>query len=181
MYLPSRPVVGQAGQLVIRTSDPTAFADRMRRIAADVDPAIRLTDIKGLGDAGGGEAEANWTLTAVAWLVAFVVMMLSAMGIHALMSFAVSRRTREIGIRAALGAGPRRIVASVFSRALIQLGLGLLVGSGLAVLVGVETPRQWMLLIGANAIMLVVGVVACALPVRRALRIDPSEALRSEG
>ena len=181
MYLPSRPVVGQAGQLVVRTPDPTAFADRMRRIAADVDPAIRLNDIKGLGDAGGGEAEANWTLTAVAWLVAFVVMMLSAMGIHALMSFAVSRRTREIGIRAALGAGPRRIVASVFSRALMQLGLGLLVGSGLAVLVGVETPRQWMLLLGANAIMLVVGIIACALPMRRALRIDPSEALRSEG
>jgi putative ABC transport system permease protein len=181
MYLPSRPVVGQAGQLVVRVSDPAGFAPRMRRLAADVDPAIRLTDVKGLAEAGGGEAEANWTLTAVAWLVSFVVMMLSAMGIHALMSFTVSRRTKEIGIRAALGAGPRRIVMSVFSRALLQIGLGLAVGSGLAVLMGVETTRQWLLLVAANVIMLLVGLAACALPMRRALRIDPSEALRSEG
>jgi putative ABC transport system permease protein len=180
MYLPSRPVVGQAGQLVVRAADPAAFAPRMRRLAADVDPGIRLYEVKGLGDAGGGEAQANWTLTAVAWLVAFIVMLLSAMGIHALMSFTVARRTREIGIRAALGAGPRRIVFGIFSRAFLQIGGGLVVGSGLAYLIGVGSTRQLLLLIGANILMLVVGLVACALPVRRALRIDPSEALRAE-
>jgi putative ABC transport system permease protein len=181
MYLPSRPIVGQAGQIVVRASDPTAFAQRLRTIAADVDPGIRLYDVKSLGDAGGGEAQANWTLTAVAWLVATIVMLLSAMGIHALMSFTVSRRTREIGIRAALGADARRIVWGVFSRALLQLGLGLVVGSALAVLIGVNSPAEWLLLAGANAVMLVVGMAACALPVRRALAIDPAEALRAEG
>jgi ABC-type antimicrobial peptide transport system permease subunit len=174
-------VVGQAGQLVVRSSDPAAFAQRMRRLAADVDPGIRLYDVKGLGDAGGGEAQANWTLTAVAWLVAFIVMLLSAMGIHALMSFTVARRTREIGIRVALGAGPRRIVFGIFARAFLQIGAGLVVGSGLAYLMGVESTRQMLLLIGANVIMLLVGLAACALPVTRALRIDPSEALRAEG
>lgn len=180
MYLPSRPVVGQAGQLVVRTADPSAFGSRIRKLVADVDPAIRLSDIKGLGDAGGGEAAANWTLAAVAWIVALLVMLLSAMGIHALMSFTVARRTREIGIRAALGAGPRRIVFGVFSRALLQIGLGLVVGSTLAVVAGVGSTRQLLMLIGANVLMLAVGLAACAVPVRRALRINPSDALRAE-
>ncbi len=180
MYLPSRPVVGRAGQLVVRAADPMAFGSRLRRLAADVDPAISLSDIKGLGDAGGGEATANWTLTAVAWLIALIVMMLSAMGIHALMSFTVARRTREIGIRIALGAGPRRIVFGIFARALLQLGLGLAVGSGLAVAFGVRSARELLVLLGANVAMLVVGMAACAVPVRRALRISPSEALRAE-
>jgi putative ABC transport system permease protein len=102
------------------------------------------------------------------------------MGIHALMSFTVARRTREIGIRAALGAGPRRIVLGVFSRALMQIGIGLAVGTGLAVLVGVNSPQRLLLLLGADLMMLVVGLAACAVPVRRALRIDPAEALRAE-
>jgi len=180
MYLPSRPVIGQAGQLVVRAADPTAFGSRIRKLVADVDPAIRLSDIKALGDAGGGEAAANWTLAAVAWLIALLVMLLSAMGIHSLMSFTVARRTREIGIRAALGAGPRRIVLGVFSRAIMQIGLGLAVGSGLAALVGVDSTRQLLLLLGANVVMLLVGLAACAVPVLRALRISPSEALRAE-
>jgi putative ABC transport system permease protein len=180
MYLPSVPVIGQAGQLVVRAADPSDLASRLRKLVADVDPAIRIQDIKGLGDAGGGEAAANWTLAAVAWIVALLVMLLSAMGIHALMSFTVARRTREIGIRAALGAGPRRIVLGVFSRALMQIGIGLAVGTGLAVLVGVNSPQRLLLLLGADLMMLVVGLAACAVPVRRALRIDPAEALRAE-
>ena len=133
MYRPSLPLVGRAGQLAVRVRDPEAFAARLRTVADDVDPTIRLTDIKPLAQAGGGEAQANWALTGVAWLISFIVLLLSATGIHSLMSFTVARRTREIGIRAALGASPGRIVASIFSRALLQISAGLLVGSGLAV------------------------------------------------
>jgi putative ABC transport system permease protein len=130
---------------------------------------------------GGGESKANWALTSVAWLVSFIVLLLSATGIHALMSFTVARRTREIGIRTALGARPERIVADIFSRALFQIGAGILVGSGLAALMGLGSTREVLLLLAADAIMLVVGIIACAVPVRRALRIDPTEALRAEG
>ena len=113
-------------------------------------------------------------------MVGFIVVLLSATGIHTLMSFTVARRTREIGIRAALGANSRRIVAGIFSRAFLQIGVGVIIGSALASLGGLEG-RQLMLLLAADAIMLVVGLTACAVPVRRALRIDPSEALRAEG
>jgi putative ABC transport system permease protein len=180
MYRPTLPGSGPASTLAVRVRDPSAFASRLRTIAAEVDPRIRLTGVQELGQVGGEEARINWTLTAVAWLVGFIVLLLSATGIHALMSFTVSRRTREIGIRAALGAHHGRLVAAIFSRAALQIGAGIVVGSSIAALRGFESARQVMILITADAIMLLVGLVACAVPVRRALRIDPMEALRAE-
>jgi ABC-type antimicrobial peptide transport system permease subunit len=162
-------------------ADPDAFATRLRKVVAEADPTIRLSDVKQLGRAGGGEAQMNWALTSVAWLVGFIVLLLSATGIHSLMSFTVARRTREIGIRAALGASRGRIVAGIFSRAFIQVSLGVIVGSAVAALGGLGSTREVMILIGADAIMLVVGLTACAVPLRRALRINPTDALRAEG
>jgi ABC-type lipoprotein release transport system permease subunit len=181
MYRPSLPLLGRAGNLAVRVRDPNAFATRLRTIAADVDPTIRLTDVQPLARVGGGEARTNWALTAVAWLISFIVLLLSATGIHALMSFTVARRTREIGIRAALGARPGRLVAGIFSRAFLQISAGLLAGSGLAALYGLGSTRQVMVLLAADGIMLLVGLAACAVPLLRALRIDPTEALRAEG
>ena len=181
MYLPSLPVVGRAEQLAVRVRDPESFATRLRTVAADVDPTIRLVDVQPLTNAGGGEAKSNWALTAVAWLISFIVLVLSATGIHSLMSFTVARRTREIGIRAALGASQGRIVRGIFARAFIQISAGVLVGTGLAALLGLGSLRDVLLLLAADGIMLVVGLTACAVPLRRALRIDPTEALRAEG
>jgi predicted permease len=180
MYRPSLPAE-HARSLAVRAGDPDALASRLRAVAADVDPTIRLTDVQPLGQVGGGEAKMNWALTSVAWLISFIVLLLSATGIHALMSFTVARRTREIGIRAALGARPGRIVTGIFARALLQISAGILAGSGLAALMGLGSTRQVLLLLAADGIMLVVGLAACAVPVRRALRIDPTEALRAEG
>ena len=88
---------------------------------------------------------------------------------------------REIGIRAALGASPGRIVAGIFSRAFLQIGAGVLAGSALAALIGLGSTRQMLLLLAADGIMLAVGLGACALPLRRALSVDPTDALRAEG
>ena len=180
MYRPSLPVLGRAGQLAVRVRDPDAFTSRLPTIAAGVDPTIQLTDVRPLDLAAGGEAQMNWALTGVAWLISFIVLLLSATGIHALMSFTVARRTREIGIRAALGARPGRIVAGIFARAFLQIGAGILAGTALAALMGLGSTRQLLLVLGADAVMLVVGLAACAVPLRRALRIDPTEALRAE-
>jgi len=181
IYRPRLPAPGAAVNLAVRVSDPDAFAARLRTVAADVDPTIRLTDVQPLGRVGGGEAQMNWALTSVAWLISFIVLLLSATGIHSLMSFTVARRTREIGIRAALGASPRRIVAGIFSRAFLQVGAGVLAGSGLAALLGIGSVRDVLLLLAADGVMLAAGLVACAVPLRRALSIDPTEALRAEG
>jgi hypothetical protein len=180
IYRPSLPVVGRAGQLAVRVRDPETFAPRLRAIAATVDPTIRLTEVKPLAKAGGGEAASNWALTAVAGFVSFIVLLLSASGIHALMSFIVARRTREIGIRAALGAHPTRIIAGIFGRALIQVTAGLVAGSALVAYVGLGSAREVLILLAADGIMLIAGITACYVPLRRALRIDPTEALRAE-
>jgi hypothetical protein len=181
MYHPRLPMPGARLSLAVRVRDPEAFATRLRQVAADVDSTIRLTDIQPLSQVGGSEATINWTLTAVAWFISFTVLLLSATGIHALMSFTVARRTREIGIRTALGAPPGRIVAGIFSRAFLQIGAGVLAGSGLAALWSLGSMRQALLVLAADGIMLIAGLAACALPLRRALRIDPTEALRAEG
>jgi cell division protein FtsX len=180
MYRPSLPGA-RASTLVVRARDPDAFARRVRTLAATVDPTIRVTDLQPLAQVGGGEAQMNWVLTSVAWLISFIVVLLSATGIHSLMAFTVARRTREIGIRVALGARPGRIVAGIFSRAFLQISAGLVVGSALAAWIGLGSTRQMLLLLAADAIMLVVGLAACVVPVKRALSIDPTEALRSEG
>jgi putative ABC transport system permease protein len=179
MYRPALPLIGRADHLAVRVRDPEAFAARLRTVAAAVDPTIRLTNIQGLADVGG--ATLSWTLTGVAWVISFIVLLLSATGIHSLMSFTVARRTREIGIRVALGAGRGRIVAGIFSRAFVQIGAGVLAGSALAALIGLGSMREVMLLLAADGIMLIVGLAACAVPLRRALRINPTEALRVEG
>ena len=181
MYRPRLPMPGANVSLALRVHDPEGFARRLRAVVAAVDPTVRLTDVQPLTQVGGGEARLNWTLTWVAWLVSFIVLLLSATGIHALMSFTVTRRTREIGIRVALGARPGGIVARIFSRALLQVGAGVLAGSGLAALWGLPSMREVLLLLAADAVMLSVGLAACFLPLRRALRIDPTEALRAGG
>jgi predicted permease len=180
MYRPRAPIASGVN-LAVKVRDPSAFAAKLRTVALEVDPTIRLSDVQPLTDIGGSEAKMNWTLTWVAWLVSSIVLLLSATGIHALMSFTVTRRTKEIGIRAALGASQQRIVRDIFSRAFLQISLGVLVGSGLAVLLGVGSLQGVLLLLAADGIMFAVGLTACALPLRRALRINPTEALRAEG
>lgn len=97
----------------------------------------------------------------------------------------MSQGTREIGIRTALGARPGQIVASIFSRGLIQLGLGVTMGAGLGYgLLGILrlfpielAPGGPQLLLGVGALMFCVGLAACILPARRGLRIQPTVAL----
>lgn len=179
IYHPVMPAGGTISLALRMQGDPASFAPRLRSIAASVDPALRLYNVTTLDKIGGGEARINWILTGVAALVTFMVLLLSATGIHSLMAFTVARRTREIGIRTALGANPRRIVSGIFSRAFLQLSIGVIAGCGIASIWGING-QQVMMMMGAVAIMMTVGLAACWVPMRRALRVDPTEALRAE-
>ena len=101
------------------------------------------------------------------------------------MSFTVSQRRREIGIRSALGARPRRLLAGIFARALGQIAGGAGAGIGAALLLAVYLPIEEMggwpvpgVLPAAAGFMMVVGLLALAGPARRSLRVDPAEVLR---
>src|SRR5690606_4718001 len=149
-YRPRLPLALSQTNIAVRTRDPEVFAPRLREIAAAVDPTIRVTDVQPLTTIGGGEAQMGWVLTSVVWLVGLIILTLSATGIHALVSLTVARRTREIGIRTALGAQPGRIIAGVFSRAFFQIGTGILLGTTVAALLGgVGSTTEILILIGA--------------------------------
>ena len=121
--------------------------------------------------------------------VTFLVLFLSALGIFSLVSISVSRRTREIGLRAALGATPRQVLARILSRALTLMGSGIAAGGALlmaSLAVGAGPsgrPAEDMPLFAAylgvtSAVMLAACLFACIAPARRALRINPTDALR---
>ena len=114
--------------------------------------------------------------------VLLVAVIFSAAGLYALMSVAVARRTREIGIRIALGADRWRVLRTVFARAGRQLGGGILAGESMILLLawraGSLTAQLVVSSVIMSVIMAAVGVLACAAPARRALRIEPTDALR---
>ena len=164
---------------------PAGVADRVRSIGAEVDPSLQLRRVMPLSDFYG-EVRSFWRY--LSWgigLVTASVLLLSAAGIYALMSFTVARRTREIGIRAALGAHPRRLLLNIFGRVMRQLAIGVLAGSLLSGAVfsnlGVSLGRATALLLAVATLMLIVGVLAALGPARRSLRIQAIDALRTDG
>ena len=173
-------------QLRLR-GDQAGLAERIRDVVASVDPTLHVDEVRTLAEIYRehrfGDNIAAITLVAVTGSV----LLLSAAGLYALVAFTVAQRRREIGIRAALGAPPGHLVASVFRRALWQIGIGSAAGMLAAYFLGRYLPIEQIgglsipgILPGAAAFMLLVGILASLGPARRGLRIDPTEALRSE-
>jgi putative ABC transport system permease protein len=162
--------------------NPAALAARLPVIAATVDDGLIVQDALPLGEwLRRRDASLMWQAGAVAGVTA-LVLLLSAMGIFSLMSVSVSRRTREIGLRAALGANPRHVLAGVLSRAMVLMGTGLAAGSAVLLLLVWYWGEDVLLFSGwvavTSAVMLAACLVACIGPARRALRINPIDALR---
>jgi predicted permease len=165
--------------------DPEAFIPRLRAIATSVDPALRLYDIMPLSNAMQAELEFLSFWFRLLLMVSGVALGLSLAGIYAVMSFTVARRTREIGIRVALGASTRRIAMATFAQPLRQIAYGVLGGGVIVgVLVRASTGEmqiaQIAVVLAYGAVMMAMCLLACVVPTRRALRIQPTEALRSD-
>jgi putative ABC transport system permease protein len=180
---------GWAGAMLtvrLRGQTPETFAPSLRRIALSIDPMLQLSSINALDATYRDYTSTGARIALVIVLITGSVLFLSAAGIHALMSFTVNQRRREIGIRSALGASARSILTSVLSRAMRQLALGVGLGLTIAVALDVVTGGELMggagllLVPGTAAFMLVVGLVAATGPARRGLAVQPTEALRAE-
>jgi hypothetical protein len=171
--------------LIHVAGDVAAFTSRLREVAFDVDPTLRIQDPLTL-DRMVDSTVAFYRFWVWSLIIASaVVVVLSLGGIFSVMSFTVARRTREIGLRVALGAPRRRIVLAVFRRPLTQLGMGIVLGGLVAgILLGLanrHTTLRDLAGFGAYiALMTGVCLLACIAPTRRAPGVEPSEALRSE-
>ena len=191
--LPGQPSLAQEGSspstLVIRVrdADPAGFAARLRDVTVSIDPMLRLSSVATLQESLEKTVRINRLIGIAIALLTVSVLLLSAAGIYALMSFTITRRRREIGIRSALGAGARSVLWSVLSRAMVQIAIGITIGISLATLMdratdgGTTAGRGALVLPAVALLMALVGLIAAIGPARRALAIQPTEALRSDG
>jgi predicted lysophospholipase L1 biosynthesis ABC-type transport system permease subunit len=188
LYRPATVSDVYPARVAVRVREaPAAFAPRLRELAATVDPTLRLHDVVPLDAVYDGVL--RW-LGFLFWITVVglsLAVLLALAGIYAVMSFTVARRTREIGIRVALGADRRALVLSIFRRPLQQVAIGVAVGAVVAGAVmfvetgEVATVRSTLVLAAYAATMFGVCLLACIVPTRRALGVEPTEALRADG
>jgi predicted permease len=189
MYFPwdQTPVWG--GNLVLRTAGPTAsLAAALRREAVAVDPEAPVWALATMEEHIGGAARPYTRAGALFGLFGAVGLFLAALGLYGVMAFAVARRTREIGVRLALGAKGSDVRRLVLRAGVAQLAAGIVLGLGLAAALArllaasLCQVRPWDpgVYALAPAVLVAAGLLACLLPARRAARIDPMESLRSD-
>jgi predicted permease len=189
VYFPIAQYVQRSPTLLVRTAtDPYAFVGPVRAAVREVDPRHNLHDPITLEDqitAAGSHERASAILFL---LFAMVALLLAAIGTYGVVMRTTLRRRREIGIRVALGARSKGILVQVVGRGLRLVVMGLVSGLVLA-LAGTRMLSSLLFQVGGfdtvtylgvAALLVVSGVLACLLPARRALRVDPIEVLRAE-
>lgn len=170
------------------TADPLTLIAPLRKAVAGVSPDLELDELMALDDVGRGERVFLSSVASALTAMGVMALLLSIVGIYALLSFMVTRRTREIGIRVALGATGRQVLLGVTGAALVYLAVGGAIGSGLGlafvqmrslILIRMPEPGVWMPLT-IFLTLATAGLTACWLPARRALGIRPAEALSAD-
>jgi predicted permease len=186
VYFSYRDLPAGQGEIHLRTrsGQETALASEARAVVRDLDPMLPLYDVRTFSQ----HIERNLYLRRIPARM-FVVLGplllgLAAIGIYAVVSYAVSRRTREIGVRLAFGATSGRVVRQIIRENLGVIARGAAIGWVLAFVISVHAITKGLVnlpvFIGVPAILLGVATLACWIPARRASRIDPMAALRHE-
>ena len=189
-YFPYKQLPWGPPSLIVRSTLPMAgIAPHVRQIVAALDSQVPVHDARTLsGMLSDGMAPPRF-LTLLMASFAGIGLMLTATGLYGLLAYAVSRRSREIGVRMALGASRRTIVRMILSRALLLIAIGMGIGGAGAVAVHAVlqrvvlsaeggSPIAWLL--GAALVVLLTALAAACPPAMRAASIDPSTALRAE-
>jgi predicted permease len=168
--------------------DPAAALPSIRRAIASIDPNVPITEAMPMIDQIRGEFTETRLAGSVLLSSAGLALFLSAIGLYGVLSFLVSRRTREIGIRMAIGARPGQVLGGFLRQGLVVALLGSALGLGLA-LIGTRFLAAWLygvratdalVFSGGTILLVVMALLATLIPARRAARIDPIQALRYE-
>jgi predicted permease len=193
IYLPTTNLAGfwfpTQMTLVVRSDASTdAVARSIRSAVASVDPLVPVKSVRAVDELiDSSAARARFTMLLLA-VFAAVALTLGAVGVYGVVAYAVTRRTREIGVRMALGARASDVLGMVLREGGLLAGVGVALGivGALAAsrllagfLFGV-TPNDLGVFVAVPAVLALVALGACALPARRAARVDPVTALRSE-
>jgi putative ABC transport system permease protein len=175
--------------LVARSPLAEAETTRLlRRAVTELDPSLTIFADGSLESALGLALFPARLVAVVLASFGLLAVVLAATGVYGIMAYAVSRRTREIGIRMALGAAPSQVARAVLTRTAMLLGVGIAIGFALAfatgqffgqILYGVSA-HDPLTYLCAIALMAVVAFIACWVPARRAIQLDPLKALRTE-
>jgi ABC-type antimicrobial peptide transport system permease subunit len=189
IYLPYGQNPSSILHLMVRTSaDPLRWAPSVRREIQMLDKDQPVFDVKSLEDVLGSSVTRASVVTRMLGVFAALAMGLAGLGIYGVVANFVSKRTREIGVRMALGAGPPQVIRLVVRQEMrgvvagVAAGIcGALAGAGAlkSLLVGVTT-TDLPTFVAVTAVFLTVALAAAYVPARRAARMDPMAALREE-
>jgi putative ABC transport system permease protein len=190
MYNPQAQITGGYFAVVVKSAgnDAAALAGPVRAVLRQLDPSIPVYQIATLSTLVAKSAAQRLFVTRLLGGFAIVALLLAAIGLYGVVSHGVAQRTRELGVRIALGAQRHDVLRAVLSSGLLLVGIGVAGGLAAAVaatrflgaLVFGVSPMDPATFAGAAALLIVVALAAHWVPARRALRIDPATTLRAE-
>ena len=167
---------------------PPNMLAQVKRALADVDPTLVMYDVQPYSKVIQGTFDQQNMIASLTWLFGAIGLILAAVGLYGVTAYGVEQRTSEIGVRMALGADRRSVVAMVLRGAFVQVGIGLAIGIPAAIgagyllasqLFGVQ-PWNPLMLAAATLLLALAAFAAAVIPARRAASVEPMQALRTE-
>ncbi len=190
IYLPYVHRTGDTGVFVVASTSqsPEAFAETLRKLVRETEPELAIDDIRSMETLMADSLMARRSPALLAGIFAGVALLLAAIGTYGVLSYAVAQRTREIGIRMALGAQRGQIGSQFLSLGLRLLAAGTILGLLGAWFAGramqsvlFDVPALHLATLFVTALVhAAVSLIACLIPARRATKVDPMIALRAE-
>jgi predicted permease len=188
-YVPYPQQAPSGFSFVLRTSvQPSTLTSAVRAALREIDPALPVFGVRTMQEVFNSTVATQRVALGLLGVFAGLALLLAAIGLYGVLSYAVTQRTREIGVRMAIGADARAVIKLVVFQGLRLAGLGMAIGLGLGLLaarlmqsqlyqVSAFDPASFA---AVALLLLVVGLFACLIPAWRATRVNPVEALRTE-
>jgi putative ABC transport system permease protein len=189
VYLPYYGAGWSPMHFVINTtSAPAALVPTLRSMLAEIDPNLPISDVRSMDEIVSNSVATRRFNMAMLTIFAGIALLLALAGIYGVQAYSVTRRTSEIGIRVAMGARPTQIIAEIVGQGMRPAVLGIVVGVAGAfvlsrlmssLLYGIA-PSDFLTYASVALMLAAAALLSCYVPARRALRIDPVNALRDE-
>jgi len=189
IYWPAAQFSWLQTTLLVRTEgEPTSLLPSVRAAVRSIDSQLPIFATRTMDEAVAASIGTQRLSATLIGGFSILALFLAALGLYGVLAYSVTQRTREIGIRIALGSPRSRIYGLIVRHAMTMVGLGIFAGVALAVSCGPliqhfvygVTPHDTMTIVGAAVLLVGIAVLACLLPARRAALVDPIQALRSE-